>query len=85
MVVTYLGSCGLTTPGDARQKKRYQLLQSSKTKTINYTVQRPSIGSEYQAHVGEVGTWNYPRHQFKLFKLPPPSMTPYSGSSLASL
>jgi hypothetical protein len=30
-----LGSCGLTTPGDARQKKRYQLLQSGKTKTTN--------------------------------------------------
>ena len=39
MVVTYLSSCGLTTPGDARQKKRYQLLQSGKTKTINYTAE----------------------------------------------
>ena len=72
MVVTYLGSCGLTTPGDARQKKRYQLLQSGKTKTINYTVQRPSMGSEYQAHMGEVDTWNYLRHQFKL----PPTNDP---------
>jgi hypothetical protein len=44
---------------DARQKKRYQLLQSSKTKTTNYTVQRRSMGSEYQAHMGGVDTWNY--------------------------
>jgi hypothetical protein len=66
MVVTYLGSCGLTTPGDARQKKRYQLLQSGKTKAINYTAQRPSMGFEYQAHMGGVDTWNFLRHQFKL-------------------
>jgi len=39
MVVTYLGSCGLTIDGTARNKERYQLLKSGKTKTINYQVQ----------------------------------------------
>ena len=72
MVVTYLGSCGLTTPGVARSKKRYQLLKSGKHKTISYSVQRPAMGSEYQSHMGQVDGWNYMKHMFHL----PPTCDP---------
>ena len=72
MVVTYLGSCGLTTPGVARAKKRYQLLKNGNHKTIKYKVQRPGMGSEYQGKMGAVDGWNYQKHQFKI----PPTTDP---------
>jgi hypothetical protein len=82
MVVTYLGSCGLTTLGDARKKKRHQLLQSGKTKTINYTVQRPGMGSEYQEHMGQVDGWNYLRHQFNIPPTNDPMFRTFSDFSI---
>ena len=59
MVITYIHTCSTNQEGGVRKKEKEQLLTDGSVRVIRYQVQRPKVGSEYQAMMGAIDMHNY--------------------------